>query len=112
MDMAALSAVKFGDAESLSEFLLENGLQHTLFATKLIEQGYTIPRMPIMDANTDNLDDWLMSHQVEHQAFSAATGLDNPFNLLDMDWNDEESFYDWLATHLLIHEQLVNVLGV
>jgi hypothetical protein len=112
MDMAALSAVKFGDAESLSEFLLENGLQHTLFATKLIEQGFIIPRLPIMDASTDNLDDWLMSHQVEHQAFSAATGLDNPFNLLDMDWNDEESFYDWLATHMLIHEQLVAVLGV
>lgn len=112
MNMDALSAVKFGDAESLGEFLFENGLQHTLFATKLIEQGNIMPRLPIMDANTDNLDDWLQSHQVEHQAFAAATGLDNPFNLLDMDWNDEESFYDWLATHMLIHEQLVAVLGV
>lgn len=112
MNMDRLSIVKFGDVESLGEFMFENALQHTLIATALIDQDYVIPRYPIMDADPDNLDDWLQIHQVEHQAFSAATGLDNPFNLLDLDFNNEEQFYDWLSTHLLIHEQLVANLGL
>ena len=112
MNFDALAIVKFGDRDSLGEFLFENGLQHRLFQQTFMDAGIAVPVFPIMDADIDNLDDWLLAHQVEHQAFSAATGLDNPFNLLDMDWNDEESFYDWLATHMLIHEQLVAVLGV
>jgi hypothetical protein len=32
--------------------------------------------------------------------------------MLDADWNNEESFYDWLATHLSIHEQIAAALGL
>ena len=112
MNMEALINVKFGDAESLGEFLFENALQHTLFATQLESKNIIVPRYPIMDAEVSNLDDWLLPHQVEHQNFSANTRLDNPMNMLDMDWNDEVSFYDWLSTHYLIHTQLVAALGL
>jgi hypothetical protein len=37
--------------------------------------------------------------------------LDNPFNLLDTDWNQEDDFYDWIQQHLLIHEQIARALG-
>jgi hypothetical protein len=50
--------------------------------------------------------------QVEHQAFSSLLGLNNPFNTLDVDFNNESDFYDWLAKSLSIHLQIVASLGL
>ena len=112
MDFDALSIVKFGDSEGLSSFLFENGLQHKLFQETFMDAGITVPIFPIMDADTKNLDDWLLAHQVEHQAFSSLLGLNNPFNMLDVDFNNESDFYDWVASHLYIHQQIAASLGL
>jgi hypothetical protein len=112
MDMETLSIVKFGDKDSLGEFLFENGLQHKLFQQTFMDQGVPVPVYPLIDANIDNLDDWLQVHQVEHQAFAGYLALNNPFNLLDVDFNKEEEFYDWIASHLYIHEQIAASLGL
>jgi hypothetical protein len=112
MNMDTLSIVKFGDKDSLSEFLFENGLQHKLFYETFMDSGIVVPSYPLIDANVDNLDDWLQSHQVEHQSFAGYLGLNNPFNLLDVDFNKEEDFYDWVANHLYIHEQIASELGL
>ena len=106
MNMDALSIVKYGDDESLSAFLFENGLQHRLFQQTFMDKNIQVPVFPIMDANTANLDDWLLAHQVEHQAYAALLGLNNPFNMLDVDFNNESDFYDWIASHLYTHEQI------
>ena len=110
MNFDALSDVKFGDKDSLGEFLFENGLQHRLFRDTFFDQNIPVPAFPIMEADTDNLDDWLQAHQVEHQSFAGLLGLENPFQLLDVNFNDEESFFDWLASHLYIHQQLAEAL--
>jgi hypothetical protein len=112
MNMETLSIVKFGDAESLGEFLFENGVQHYLFWETLTDAGLSYPKFPITDANIQNLDDWLLAHQVEHQAIASYLGLDNPFNMLDVDFNVEEQFYDWLGTHYNIHQQIASTLGL
>ena len=112
MDFATLSIVKFGDRDSLGEFLFVNSVQHQVFRETFFAQGIQVPAFPLADADIDNLDDWLLPHQVEHQSFAALLGLENPFNMLDADWNNEESFYDWLATHLSIHEQIAVALGL
>jgi hypothetical protein len=110
MDMDALSIVKYGDNESLSAFLFENGLQHKLFQETLMDKGIQVPVFPLMDADTSNLDDWLLAHQVEHQAYAALLDLNNPVNMLDVDFNNESDFYDWIASHLYIHEQIAATL--
>ena len=112
MNMATLSIVQFGDVDSLGEFLFENGLQHQLFRDTFFRQGIEVPAYPITDANPANLDDWLLAHQDEHQSFAALLGLNNPFNMLDVDWNVEEDFYDWLATHQYIHQQIAAALNI
>ena len=112
MNMDTLSTVKFGDVESLGEFLFENGVQHKLFQETFMDKGTPVPVYPLTDADVDNLDDWLQVHQVEHQYFANLLGLNNPFNLLDVDFNSEDQFYDWIASHLYIHEQIVAALGV
>lgn len=112
MNFDALSMVKFGDRDSLGEFLWENGLEHRLFQQIFMDQGITLPIFPIIDADIDNLDDWLLAHQVEHQAFASLLGLENPFNLLDTDWNVESDFYDWLNQHYNIHVAIANSLNL
>lgn len=112
MNMDSLSAVEYGNDESLQGFLFENGLQHKLFQETLMDAGISVPVYPLMDAQISNLDDWLLAHQVEHQAYAGLLGLNNPFNMLDVDFNNESDFYDWLASHLYIHEQIVSSLGL
>ena len=110
--MDALSMVKHGDVDSLLGFIFENGIQHKTFAETLMDSGIVIPRFPLMDANPNDLEDWLLAHQVEHQGMAAALNLSNPINLLDTNWNDEDSFYDWISTHLYLHQQILASLGL
>ena len=112
MNMETLSMVEFGNTDSLQEFLFENGLQHKVFQETFMDAGITVPIFPITDAETSNLDDWLLAHQVEHQSFAGLLGLSNPFNMLDVDWNKQDDFYDWLANHLYIHQQIASALGL
>ena len=112
MDFETLSIVKFGDKDSLGEFLFVNGQQHQLFRDTFFDAGIAVPAYPIADADTDNLDDWLLAHQVEHQSFAGLLGLNNPFNMLDVDFNNESDFYDWIASHLYIHQQIAASLNL
>jgi len=112
MNMSTLSSVEYGNDESLGEFLFENGLQHKLFQETFMDAGISVPIYPITDAQTSNLDDWLLAHQVEHQAFAGLLGLNNPFNMLDVDFDNESDFYDWIASHLYIHEQIAAALNL
>jgi len=112
LNFDTLSIVKFGDVESLNDFLFENGQQHYYFQRTFQQKGIAVPIFPIIDVNTDNLDDWLLAHQVEHQAISGYLGLENPFNMLDVDFNKEEAFYDWVGLHYTIHQQIAATLGL
>jgi hypothetical protein len=112
MDFETLSIVEFGDNDSLQEFLFANGLQHKVFQETLMDADISVPVYPLIDAETSNLDDWLLAHQVEHQAFAGLLGLNNPFNMLDVDFNNESDFYDWIASHLYIHQQIAESLGL
>ena len=104
--------VKFGDVDSLQGLLFENGIQHQTFADILADSGVQITRFPIMDADPNDLEDWLLAHQSEHQSIATVLNLSNPINLLDSDWNNEDSFYDWLSTHLSLHQQISAALGL
>jgi hypothetical protein len=38
--------------------------------------------------------------------------LNNPFNMLDVNFNNENDFYDWIGTHLTIHQQIASALNL
>jgi hypothetical protein len=112
MNFDDLSTVEFGDVDGLGRMLFENGLQHQLFYDILGDRGIAIQKYPLIDADPAQLDDWLFVHNQEHQSLASTLNLDNPFQLLDADWNVEDDFYDWLGVHLTIHQQIASTLGV
>ena len=71
-----------------------------------------VPSYPLIDADPNNLDDWLQMHELVHQAEARVLNQQSPFNLLDTDWNKESDFYDWISVHLYLHEQTVATLGL
>lgn len=112
MNFAALSDVKFGDQEGMKYFLLENGLQHQLFRSNLLRQGVVPPSYPLIDVDFEQLDDWHLAHTNEHLFYAAHFGLSNPFAMLDVDWNNQDDFYTWLADHEFAHEEIAVELGL
>jgi hypothetical protein len=112
MDMNNLSYVEFGDEDGLGVMLFENGVQHRLFYEQLADKGILIPQYPLIDADPENLDDWLFVHNQEHERLASQLNLDNPFQLINADWQVEDDFYDWIGVHLSIHQQIVKVLGL
>jgi hypothetical protein len=112
MDMDNLSYVEFGDVDGLGVMLFENGVQHKLFYEQLADKGILIPQYPLIDADPANLDDWLFVHNQEHERLASQLNLDNPFQLINADWQVEDDFYDWIGVHLSIHQQIVKVLGL
>ena len=112
MNMDDLSYVEFGDVDGLGVMLFENGVQHKLFYEQLADKGILIPQYPLIDADPDNLDDWLFVHNQEHERLASQLNLDNPFQLINADWQVEDDFYDWIGVHLSIHKQIVKVLGL
>jgi hypothetical protein len=112
MNMDDLSYVEFGDVDGLGVMLFENGVQHKLFYEQLADKGILIPQYPLIDADPSNLDDWLFVHNQEHERLASQLNLDNPFQLINADWQVEDDFYDWIGVHLSIHEQIVKVLGL
>ena len=112
MNMNDLSYVEFGDVDGLGVMLFENGVQHRLFYEQLADKGILIPQYPLIDADPENLDDWLFVHNQEHERLASQLNLDNPFQLINADWQVEDDFYDWIGVHLSIHQQIVKVLGL
>jgi hypothetical protein len=107
-----LSYVTFGDIEGLRRFQFENYLQHELFYQALTSRGVPTPFYPIEDIDPSNIDDWLLIHNQMHENLATILNLNNPFQLLDADFNVEDDFYDWLGVHSDIHVQIAQALGV
>jgi len=110
--MNDLSYVTFGDVEGLSRLVFENFQQHRLFWQTLNRNNVTTPFYPIEQADPNLLDDWILIHNQMHQSLASILKLNNPFQLLDADWNVEEDFYDWIGVHQDIHVQIAKRLGV
>jgi hypothetical protein len=112
MNLLDLSSVEFGDDDGLKVFLFENAQQHQLFRHQFLVNNLLVPGYNLFDVELENIDDWMLPHQVEHQQFATYLGLQNPINLLDFNWNEEGQFYDFISTHLQVHQNLISALGL
>jgi len=87
-------------------------LQHELFYQTLNSRGIVTPFYPIEEIDPSNIDDWLLIHNQMHESLATILSLNNPFQLLDADFNVEDDFYDWIGVHSDIHQQIATSLGL
>lgn len=54
---------------------------------------------------------WLRQHQTMHQDFEGVLGLEG-FDLLDVDWKDQQELAGWIILNGTTHLQAANILGI
>lgn len=61
--------------------------------------------------NTDDFGLWLYNHQTMHSQINQVLGLTG-FNLLDLDWEDQDQLQDWLNQNGDEHQRICSALGI
>lgn len=54
---------------------------------------------------------WSYKHQLMHDRQNAVLGIQG-FNLVGVDWQDDEDMEGWIAAHLNEHYQASTILGI
>ena len=73
--------------------------------------GITVQEYPIYPINLQNPGQWAWQHQAMHnQAWAAVGG--SGYNLLNVDWEDQQNAEMWTALHSDEHNRLEALLGL
>jgi hypothetical protein len=111
MNFILFSDMKYGDEDSMRDFLFHNSLSHKAVAEKFIAGGMTALTYPLDDIG--DLQDWLTTHAMVHQRELSNLGATEVFHILDdTDWSDEHTFRNWHFMHALLHQQVDQALGI
>lgn len=122
--------MSFGDAKALQDFAFVHRLSHADNSKAIqLAGGPALPSATIdnhtaMDAwakamaqidlsATERLalSDWMQLHTNLHQAEFDALNLGESVDLSQADFSQDASFYDWMAAHAFVHDQIGNALG-
>lgn len=76
------------------------------------QKSQKIPSFQLSPIDPDNIGMWLYEHQSMHNMTNAALGLSGGFDLLSLDWQDPDSFQEWLQLHGDEHLRWNEKLGV
>jgi hypothetical protein len=111
MDMTVYTHMPFNDADSMKIFLLANSLAHSQVAGLLEQRGKSITVYPIDDIGNDPIV-WLSNHATMHLMEFNQIGLTGLPDLEDVDFKDEQQFYDWMELHGLVHQTVNQALAI
>lgn len=129
MNIDFVSQMAFGDTQALKDFALVHRFVHSANCAAIQRKGLgatpaaLVDATPAMDAwaalmrHDENVDaqplvDWLQLHGNLHQAEYDAIGAGEAPDLTSVDFRSPEQFYDWMAAHQAIHDQVGQILGV
>jgi len=111
MNLTPFTQIPFGDKNSFFEFLGMHELAHNTIATKASNIKQLVPSVPLTGVPQDDKD-WLLTHYNLHQAIASAFRMSGVGDLSAVDLNNESQFYDWMAYHGALHEQINLVAGI
>lgn len=109
MNLSPFIDVRFGDKEAFDQFIFMHLITHNNIAEYLADQSLKIDNYP-MD-NLDQQKDWLLTHQLVHNAIDARLGLTAPADLELYDLREKDSFYDWATQHGQDHSRIFLAIG-
>jgi len=127
VDIDLQSQMNFGDAESLRDLFLVHRFVHDQYAAQIVAKGgqvtptgglsselalaeWVVTMQGDAPGLMPALGDWLQLHQNLHQAEYQAVNAGLMPDLVDVDFSDEQQFYDWMELHRDLHKQQDAVL--
>lgn len=75
------------------------------------QKSQNLPEYLLSPLDPNNLGMWLYLHQSAHNAVNAALGTQG-YDLLSLDWKDEDQFAEWLNQNGEEHQRISAALGV
>jgi len=107
--------IAFGDAAGFGIWRLEHAYEHTEFVQVLA--GLSPPVFasdyPFFDWLADKgfQTTWLDTHQSVHDFLRSVTGVGG-VDLSNVDFDDQQQWYDWHGAHATEHAQLRAAFGI
>lgn len=107
--------VEWGDIPGLGEWEVGHYRQHLAYQAALAARTppVIIATYPIFHVGDDpkQVHAWLISHENLHEVLRSYANITSS-NLSDVDWGQENQFYEWLDIHNLEHQLLDKVFNV
>ena len=110
MDMMIFADTKFDDEDSMKYFRLQNSLSHSNIAKSFKRSGLPIESYPLNTVGDEK--DWLLVHNEVHQQEIVNLGITEQVDLSEVDFSNQEQFYEWMQRHALLHQYVENALGL
>lgn len=110
MNIDLQSQLTFGDKQSMLIFLGDHAFAHDTIADTIADADYPTVKFPLVEIG--NIADWIQYHAAEHDSINTALNIGSPPDLRDVNFDDEQQFYDWMLNHRLLHDVINSTLGI
>jgi hypothetical protein len=130
MNIDFVSQMTFGDERALHDFLLVHRFVHAAVGAALQQRGASGLASATIDSDAAATDwvalmhgeappsgahalaDWLQLHANLHQAEYDALRAGQAPDLGSVDFSNPGQFYEWMAAHQAVHDQVGALAGV
>jgi len=111
MNVMVASTFDRTDKKGWAEWNLIHMVTHQQVFDAVMDLGQALTYYPL-DYDKES-DDWKQNHQDVHTALNNYLQLDTGIdNLVDVDFDDEAQFRNWMYYHALAHQQINEALGL
>jgi hypothetical protein len=109
MDILPSSSFDTNDKNAWAAWNLDHIAAHNTIFEEALKAGYMVSQYPL----DYEKDAWKENHQTVHASLYNQLGLDDGVpDLMDVDFNNQEEFDDWMLYHAQIHQQINEALGL
>jgi len=100
------------DQDSWASWAWNHAANHVDWIAAVQDQkSKNLTQFLLSPLDPNNLGMWLYQNQESHNDVNAALGTQG-YNLLDLDWKDEDQFATWLNLHGEEHQRISAALGI
>jgi hypothetical protein len=98
--------------QELNMWAFAHAAHHLDINTRIAVLGGTPIQSFVLDPiNIHDMQNWLYQHQYMHQQMDAQLGISG-YNLVDVDWRDQDQFAGWIDSNANEHYQIANLLNI
>lgn len=106
-------AVPPGDANGLSVWAFAHLAHHRDINRRIFETlGTTLTDYVLDPIDLTDMGDWLVQHQIMHDAMNQTLYGAQGYNLQSLEWRDYSNLQEWLAQNYAEHARAATTLGV